>query len=255
VELRDYSLRHRQFVTGELPPLLSKVAKRGIVADLGCGDGAVLSALADKGLLEGAIAVDISPERVAAATSRVSGARGVVASASNTDLSSESVDGVICSQVIEHMPDHERVAGEIARILRPGGWWYVSTILRRPRAWWLYRVDGERRLDPTHLREYRSAHEVLRVLSHPDLRVEETRIGRLPFPVSDLVLRAAGRSGLISYERAAQAYASHSRLRHLRRLAFSPPGYRMIEIVGVKGNDTSTTRTQRPSSRSEPSAP
>jgi 2-polyprenyl-3-methyl-5-hydroxy-6-metoxy-1,4-benzoquinol methylase len=234
LNLRRYSLEHRQFLTGTLPPLLSRVANRGTIADLGCGDGAVLAALARQNLVEGAIAVDISPERVAAAVRAVPEATGVVASASATDIPAESVDGVVCSQVIEHMPDHDRVAGEIARILRPGGWWYVGTVLRRPRAWWIYRIDGVWRLDPTHVREYESVDEVRAVLTHPQLRVEQVNVSAFRFPVTDLALRALARVGIVSHDQIARAYPERPRLKRLRGLAISPPGFRMIELAGVK---------------------
>lgn len=210
------------------------MAKRGTIADLGCGDGAILAALAHRDLVEGAIAVDISPERVAAAIRTVPEAKGAVASASATDIPAETVDGVVCSQVIEHMPDHDRVAGEIARILRPGGWWYVGTVLRSRRAWWIYRVDGVWRLDPTHLREYESVDEVRSVLAHPELRVDETNVGTFRFPVSDLALRALARVRILSHEQIARAYHEYGQLRRLRGLAVSPPGFRMVEFAGVK---------------------
>ncbi len=45
-----------------------------------------------------------------------------------TELSvrSASIDGVICSNILEHTPTPDLVFDEIARILRPGGWAWVS---------------------------------------------------------------------------------------------------------------------------------
>ena len=234
MELRRYSLEHRHFVTGEIGlPLLERVAQPGVIADLGCGDGAVLAGLQQRGLLaEGSFAVDLSPERVEAAKRSVPGVVGVVASASASTLETESVDGVVCSSVIEHMPDDEALAPEIARILRPGGWWYVTTVFRSSRSWWIYRVDGSWALDPTHVREYRSKAEVLDVLAHPQLAVDETRIGRYWYPVSDLFLRALAMARVISHEKSASFYRGHPRLTWLRALAIPPPGYYMIEVAG-----------------------
>lgn len=244
-DLQRYSLEHRHFLTGELPPLLSRMAKRGRIADLGCGDGAVLAALAGRQLLDGAVAVDISTERVHAARQATPSTEGVVASAAATGLPDASVDGVVCSQVIEHMPDDELVAAEIARILRPGGWWYVGTVLRRQRAWWLYRVDGVWRLDPTHVREYGSVDEVLAVLADRRLHVEHTHVDMFRFPLSDLVLRALAKAKILSHAKIADAYRDHPRLGRLRRFAVSPPGFRMIEVSGVK-----TEEGRRDASRS-----
>jgi SAM-dependent methyltransferase len=37
-----------------------------------------------------------------------------------------SVDAVVCSQVYEHVPDQDRLMGEIERVLRPGGFCYFA---------------------------------------------------------------------------------------------------------------------------------
>ncbi len=37
----------------------------------------------------------------------------------------ETFDVVLCSHVLEHIPDDERAMGELHRILRPGGWGIV----------------------------------------------------------------------------------------------------------------------------------
>ncbi len=43
-------------------------------------------------------------------------------------------DGVLCSEVIEHVFEKERVLDEIKRVLRPGGW----LILTAPMSWGLH---------------------------------------------------------------------------------------------------------------------
>jgi SAM-dependent methyltransferase len=50
----------------------------------------------------------------------------VLADAGALPLADASVDGVFCSNLLEHTPDAEPVLGEIERVLRPGGWGYVS---------------------------------------------------------------------------------------------------------------------------------
>jgi SAM-dependent methyltransferase len=237
VRLERYSREHRHFVAGaRLPPLLAEVARPGVIADLGCGDGAVLAALEQLGLLEASFAIDLSPERVAAAERAVPSTVGIVASASATGLPDASVDGVVCSQVIEHIPDDRELAPELARILRPGGWFYVGSVLRHRHAFWFYKVEGVRRLDPTHVREYGSLDELLRALADPDLRVERTRVGRYRFPLSDLALRALARTGLITHDQAADAYRNYRTLIRLRALTVSPPGFRILEVAGLRSS-------------------
>jgi 2-polyprenyl-3-methyl-5-hydroxy-6-metoxy-1,4-benzoquinol methylase len=48
-------------------------------------------------------------------------------------------DVVLCSEVIEHMTSPEILAGEMARVLKPGGLLVLST---PNSAFWLYRVLG-----------------------------------------------------------------------------------------------------------------
>jgi len=235
MNLARYSKTHCQFETAELPPLLAETARPGVVADLGCGDGAVIRALAERGLLGATTyAVDLSPERVEIAGRAAAGVQPIVADATSVDtLPDESVDGVIASQVIEHVPDDRALAREIARLVRPGGWWYVGSVLRGRRAWWIYRVGGVRRLDPTHVREYESESELLRALRHDALAVDRVAVRPLRYPVTDLALRALGRIGLLNAERQRNAYR-RGLPEWARSVRLPIPGYSLIEVAGHK---------------------
>lgn len=59
-------------------------------------------------------AIGAVPAGVGAVTSLLSDARSLA-------LETESVDGVYCISVLEHIPDFEAVVSEVRRILRPGG--------------------------------------------------------------------------------------------------------------------------------------
>ena len=90
--------------------------------DLGCGPGVYTRALRARGAR--VIPVDNDPAEMAAAGGPPEGA--VVADAAELPLEAGSVDGVFCSNMLEHTPDPEGVITEIERVLRPGGWTYVS---------------------------------------------------------------------------------------------------------------------------------
>ena len=226
VDLATYSERHRQFATAELPPLLERVASAGVIADVGCGDGAVLHALHVKGLLGArAYGIDLSAARVARAE-RVPGVTGIVADATRIPLPDGSADGVICSQVIEHVPDQEALVSEIARLLRPGGWWYVGSVLRGSHAWWIYKRDGRRWLDPTHLREYRSEAEFTDAIEHPALQLSLLESRPMRYPLLDLAFRTLRISG--------DAYVRVPLLARLRGVRLRVPGYRLVEASGIK---------------------
>jgi ubiquinone/menaquinone biosynthesis C-methylase UbiE len=229
VDLTDYSNKHRHVLADKLPPLLLDVVRPGVIADVGCGDGALIYGLAQHGRLGATTyAIDLSPERVAAAEQVSPSVTGVVADATATTLPDASVDGVIVSQVIEHLENDRLLAPEVARILRPGGWWYIGSVLRRPHAWWIYKGNGQRLLDPTHRREYGSVQAFDDAIRHPDLVVTHTRLSPFRFPVLDLIAR------ILAPARVHRLYVEHPRLRAARRITIGPPGYRCIEAGGVK---------------------
>jgi len=238
VELSDYSRVHRHFLTGWLPPLLGRLAAAHppeVLVDLGSGDGPMIWALREAGLATGRVyAVDLSPERVAAAAAIDDGVVGIVSDATRVpELPDGCADAVICSQVIEHVPDDRALAPELARLLRPGGWWYVGSVLRGPRAWWIYRRDGRWWLDPTHVREYPTRDAFCAALRHPELELEVLRTEPFRFPVVDLALRAVARTGLIGPERLSTFYTGRRRsLERMRDLRVRIPDYRLIEAGG-----------------------
>ncbi|HEY0379276.1 MAG TPA: class I SAM-dependent methyltransferase [Pyrinomonadaceae bacterium] len=102
-------------------------AQRAEVADLGCGSGVILSeVLLMKREWEGH-GLDISPQSIAYAR-RLAAHKGVAGRASFrtgcvTELpyADESLNLVIASEVVEHMPEPEVVIDEITRVLKPGG--------------------------------------------------------------------------------------------------------------------------------------
>ena len=225
----------RYFLLDELPAALEQLAAAeppGVLADLGCADGGTLYALERRGLVgERIYAVDLSPQRVEFCKALSPKVVGIVADATRiAELGDGSVDAVVASQLIEHLPDDTALAAEIARILRPGGWFYVASVMRATHAWWLHRANGTWALDPTHLREYRSVEQFREAVSHEGLVLGDVATRPLRFPVSDLVLRAAALARLLPSERLPQVY---SRLpRAIRAVRLPVPGYSWIEVTG-----------------------
>jgi SAM-dependent methyltransferase len=226
VDFSRYSQRHRGFHSEWLPPLLENVARPGVIADIGAGDGRNIGPLYTRGRLgKRTYAIDLSPERLRVAETTAPGVVGIVGDATALPLKPQSVDGAICSQVIEHVADSDALVAEIARILRPGGWWYIASVLRQNISWWIYRRDGRWWLDPTHVREYESEADFLGAIHHPLLRLEDRKTGRFRFPLTELALR----TGIALRIVPARSY-------HLGRRGpwISPPGYRMIEAAGIR---------------------
>lgn len=120
--------------------------------DLGCGEGRhVIAAHALDGV--DALGVDLSLDDLATATERLAAfAAGsgdapralfalLAGDALQLPFPDHCFDAVICSEVLEHIPEYRGALDEIARVLRPGGRLCVS--VPRPwcerLCWWLRR--------------------------------------------------------------------------------------------------------------------
>jgi 2-polyprenyl-3-methyl-5-hydroxy-6-metoxy-1,4-benzoquinol methylase len=96
------------------------------VLDAGCGDGINLVGLrrilTDLGVPWHLVAVDMNPVRIERARA-ADRAAGCIAFGSVTALPFDrgAFDVVLCNHVMEHVPQPESAAVEIARVLRPGG--------------------------------------------------------------------------------------------------------------------------------------
>jgi SAM-dependent methyltransferase len=212
------------------------------LADLGAGDGATLWPLDRAGLVgETIYAVDISAGRVEFCERLSPKVKGIVSDVGHIgELADVSLDAVVSSQVIEHLPDDRVLAPEIARLLRPGGWFYVSSVIRGPHGFWMYKgkppAPKRWQLDPTHMREYSSEDEFRAALTHPDLEIDTVRSSQLKFPLTDFLIRLASAARLLAPSRLPEIYLDLPRwITKVRRVSGVPiPGYRWVEAAGSK---------------------
>ena len=130
------------FDVERLPRLLARSLPTGpnALADLGCGDGPLFAALVHAGSIDETrpvFAVDLEEERLARVSARFPWIRTVVASAESVpEIGDATLDTVVSTMVMEHVPDERAYLAEIHRVLRPGGRAYVTTVFKRPRAWY-----------------------------------------------------------------------------------------------------------------------
>ncbi len=92
------------------------------IVDLGCGPGIYTRAFRERGA--DVIPVDNSLDEASLVGEPVPGL--LLADAGALPLDDASVDGAFCSNLLEHTPDTPAVIREIERVLRPGGWGYIS---------------------------------------------------------------------------------------------------------------------------------
>lgn len=116
------------------------------VADVGCGGGLLSEALAQLGAE--VTGIDLSPAMIqvaqlhAAALARPPEYRMQSAAALAT-AAPGSFDVVCCMELAEHVPDPAALVAELARLLRPGGSLFISTINRTPQSFFGAIVAGE----------------------------------------------------------------------------------------------------------------
>ena len=224
-----------QFDSDELPQLLLGCASDpgwSTMADLGCGEGVILNALGNRGLLEGksVYAVDMTEERVNRANRTYTHIKCLTADVCHTPIESDSIDLLITTQVIEHVDDDEDLVKEIQRVLAPGGIAYVDTIFKKWYGWYFYRCNGKWTMDPTHVREYGSDAELLDHFHRHGLKILANEKSLRRVPLVDSVLRRLGASR--------DSYNNNKLLRFLKKFSLPIPGYYIWGLVCKKQSDS-----------------
>jgi glycosyltransferase involved in cell wall biosynthesis/SAM-dependent methyltransferase len=93
------------------------------ILDLGCGPGHYTKALRDVGAQ--VVPAELARESLRSSTGELlSGA--TLSDATQLPFPDGSFDGVFCSNMLEHTPSTAPVFEELERVLRPGGWAWIS---------------------------------------------------------------------------------------------------------------------------------
>lgn len=105
--INDYLIQ--AFVHGATPD----ARRERRVLDLGCGDGRYAGVVAAKGYT--VIGLD-----------RRGTARQLIGDASDLPFRDAVFEGILCTEVIEHLPDIDRALADAVRVLAPSGWLMLS---------------------------------------------------------------------------------------------------------------------------------
>ena len=100
------------------------IRRGGVAIDVGCGTGRALPPLREAVGPDGSvIAVDLTPEMLAAARPKSSAARAAVilADARSLPFADASADAIFAAGLVNHLPDTEAGLRELARVTRAGG--------------------------------------------------------------------------------------------------------------------------------------
>ncbi len=114
------------------------------VVDIGCGGGILAESMAERGAQVTGVDLSDKALRVARLHLLESGRKVDYRAISAEDLAQEqpeSYDIVTCMEMLEHVPDPASTVAACARLARPGGWVFLSTLNRNPKSY-LFAIVG-----------------------------------------------------------------------------------------------------------------
>jgi 2-polyprenyl-6-hydroxyphenyl methylase/3-demethylubiquinone-9 3-methyltransferase len=130
------------------------------VLDVGCGGGILADAMARRGASVLGIDLAAKPLRVAQLHALEAQTSGVeyreVSAEALAEERPRSYDVITCMEMLEHVPDPSAIVDACARLTKPGGWLFFSTINRNPKAFLFAIVGAEHvlKLLPKGTHEY-----------------------------------------------------------------------------------------------------
>jgi 2-polyprenyl-6-hydroxyphenyl methylase / 3-demethylubiquinone-9 3-methyltransferase len=117
------------------------------VLDIGCGGGILADSMARRGAHVLGIDLATKPLKVAQLHALEAGTPNVeyreVSAEALADEQPGSFDVVACMEMLEHVPQPESVVRACAKLVKPGGWVFFSTINRNPKSFLLAIVGAE----------------------------------------------------------------------------------------------------------------
>ena len=137
---------------------LAPVAEKKVL-DVGCGGGILAEALAQRGAEVTGIDMGDAPLGVANLHQLESGLSIDYQKSTAENFAKEhenAFDVVTCLEMLEHVPDPSSVVAACAKMVKPGGYVFFSTINRNPKAFLLAIIGAEYvlRLLPRGTHEY-----------------------------------------------------------------------------------------------------
>lgn len=155
--------------------------KDKLVLDIGCGGGLLSEGMASRGAVTTGIDLSERPLAVARLHLHESGLQITYRQIAAEALAEESpacFDVVTCMEMLEHVPQPQSVVSACAKLLKPGGQVFFSTINRHYKAYLLAVIGAEyvMRLLPRGTHDYARfirPSELVAYCRHADLEVKE----------------------------------------------------------------------------------
>lgn len=143
-----------------------KLSENDVVLDLGCGEGRHVISTYAEGKSVVSIGIDLSLKDLRTTQERFADFSAIhdsnkhfglsVASALQLPFADQVFDKIICSEVLEHIPDYQQAIAEIHRVLKPHGLLALSVPRYWPEkiCWWL--SDEYHANDGGHIRIFKA---------------------------------------------------------------------------------------------------
>lgn len=116
------------------------------IVDVGCGGGILTEGLAKKGA--DMFGIDLSEELIDIADlhgleSGVKAQYKKISAEALADAESTRFDHIVCMEMLEHVPEPGSVITACAKMVKPGGYVFFSTLNRKPKAYLLAIIAAE----------------------------------------------------------------------------------------------------------------
>jgi ubiquinone/menaquinone biosynthesis C-methylase UbiE len=161
---------------------VSAFRRGGLIVDLGCGSGVFTDQLSRLGYK--AVGLDISSKLVALGRNRYPGVEFLQGDVEYLPFSSSSLDGVLLSGLVHHLPDPSRCAAEVFRVLKPGGAFVAFDPNRMNPFMYLYRDRSSPFYSPVGVTENERpvlAHEIAAAFRNSGFKVDTDYISNLKY--------------------------------------------------------------------------
>jgi len=153
----------------------------------------------------------------------------------NNPFKNECIDFIFSTMVIEHVDD-KNFAREVYRTLKPGGYFFVTSVIKGKNAWYFYKnASGETVLEPSHIKEYKSIRDLEDVLKPIGFTIIKSSSPRICFPLVDPFFRLLIKFSAIKKFVRKKNLLEWKPIEILRLLTQIPiPGYCAVEILAKK---------------------
>lgn len=150
--IEEFFHKNRELI---IKKLVDKFGEGDRYLDAGCGTGLLL-----RHLPPGSVGLDINPLNIAKAKEHAPGAALVVADIENIPFPSNMFTTIVCTEVLDRLPNPKQAMAELKRVLKPGGV-LIGTVPRQNPMWRLRFLSSTLTPEPYRLEYARREAEAL----------------------------------------------------------------------------------------------